>query len=244
MNICKDSCSYDPNKLIELLEMIKSLYERLTKDVCLYAKELQKLQDYYQRFDLNNDAMLEVMKTRLEKLLILFYTVLLNHLSATTNVRGIGEKIIKPVKQEYGTSTTIKYQNICKTSAEYNGANNSRYTGCRDFMKIQTTINIATYDNISIAKIFEDNVPKGYVLTIGKLTYNILNYNTLELKHTVRVESSYNFPYDEVEKLTTTSIETLYEFVDNQIRTLGDVESCLVTNIEYVNKYLKKFKTK
>ena len=104
--------------------------------------------------------------------------------------------------------------------------------------KVQTTVNIATYDNISITKIVEDDIFKGYLLTIGKLSYSINNYADIaNLKETVTND------FDEMEKITTNSLDALYEFIDNQMKTLGDIETMLVTNIEYVNKYIKKFKS-
>lgn len=251
MNICKNNCSHDSNKLIELLQTVKSLYERLTKDVCQYARELEKFQDYYQRFDLNNDVMLRIMNLKLSKLLTLFYISIANHLSVTTNVRGIGEKIIKPVKLEYGTTTTIKYQNICKSCTDCDKCDKvsdnvakqfstDRFVGSRDLLKVQTTVNIATYDNISIVKIIEDDVNMGYLITIGKLSYRINNYGSMQQLKGVVI----NQPDESSkEKITTKSIDLLYEFIDNQIGTLADVETVLVTNIEYVNKYIKKFKS-
>ena len=243
MNVCKKNCSHDPNKLVDLIMTAKILYQRLVKDVCIYAKELQKFQDYYQRFDLNNDTMLTVMMTRLEKMLVLFYAAFVNHLSVTTSVRGLGEKVIKPVRQEYGTSTTIRYQNICKTctecsnSCEKSSSQGNKYISCRDLLKVQTTINIATYDNISITLLTDDDVFLGYTITVGKLSYDVLNYNGLTLKHTVVDEN-----VQSVEKLTTDSIETLFEFADDQIKILADVEASLVANIEFIDKYLKKLR--
>lgn len=257
MNIYKNNCSHDQTKLIDLLTTVKSLYERLTKDVCQYAKVLVTFQDYYQRFDLNNAIMLRIMNKKLNKLLNLFYISIVNHLSVTTNVRGVGDKIIKPVKQEYGTTTTIKYQNICKLCSVCNGCSQEQIIKnnksgecdksgeCRDFLKVQTTINVATYDNISIVANIDNDIIKGYILTIGKLSYHINNYSELkDLKKIIRVpknNSDNDVPYEEIERVTTSSIDSLYEFIDEQIKILGDVEMVLVINIEYITKYIKKF---
>ena len=244
-------CAYGENKLTGLLKTAQCVYMRLDKDVCQYVFELGKLQDYFQRFNLEDEVMFEAMIKRYNQLSEYLFVTLVNHLSITTNVRGIGEKIIKPVKQEYGTTTTIKYQNICKpcvncSKCEEETKDNlktNRFVGCRDMMKVQTTVNIATYDNISITKIVEDDIFKGYLLTIGKLSYTVNNYNEIKnLKETVMSQTNDN-DFEEVDKITTNSIDTLYEFIDNQIRVLGDIEAMLVTNIEYVNKYIKKFKS-
>ena len=36
---CGNNCAQDPNKMLDFLESIKSLYQRLEKDVCQYAEE-------------------------------------------------------------------------------------------------------------------------------------------------------------------------------------------------------------
>lgn len=250
---CKNKCSQNPNKLINLLLTIKSVYERLAKDVCQYAQQIETFQDYYHQFNLNNDEMLTVMIKRFNKISELFYITFLNHLSGTTNVHGVGEKIIKPATQEYGTTTTMRYQNIsslcsdcgdCKKKKCYG---KDKSFGCKDSLKIQTTINIATYDNISILEnLDDDDVLNGYIITIGKLSYTINNYNGLQIKKTVRVprtnhDIDNDVPYLEVDRVTQTSIEELYEFIDLQIKILGDIEMSLSTNINYIDRYLKKF---
>jgi hypothetical protein len=47
----------------------------------------------------------------------------------------------------------------------------------------------------------------------------------------------------EVERVTPTSVEELYEFIDLQIKILGDIEMSLSTNINYIDRYIKKFLT-
>lgn len=244
MNVCKNNCSVDSHNLVELLETIKCIYERIIKDVYKYAKELEKFQNYYQKYNLNNDVMLEIMYLKLDKLLSLFYISIYNHLSITTNVKGIGDQIIKPVTQEYGVSTTIKYQNIC----------NSCNKCCdiitqRENLKVQTTINVGTYDNISINKLkeFTNDDFYGYNIIIGKLSYIITNYKSVHnLKKLINVlntsveENLYG--YKQIEVVTAKSIEILYKFIDKQIETLSDVKLLLSTNVEYLNKYIKKFK--
>lgn len=264
--IYKKKCSHDPSRMNDLLVTVKVLYERLTKDVCQYARELEKFQDYYQRFDLNNEDMFLIMHKKIDILLELFFISVSNHLSISTNVKGVGEKIIKPVK-DYGKSTTIKYQNICKTCADCDKKSyelchsKNRFVGCRDFLKVQTTINVATYDNISIFKLFSIDCKSllGYVIEIGNLQYNLRNYTAI--KNTKKCDKITNqveeIIYDDngcpernddgvimkkkVDKVTDRSIDELFEFIDNQVRILGDIEMALSTNIEYVNKYIRKF---
>lgn len=233
-NNCSNNCSHDPNKIIALLETAKILYERLAKDVYMYVKELEKSQNYYQNFDLNSENMMNVMKLRLNFLIKTFASTFSNHLSVTANVKGIGEKIIKPVQQEYGTTTTIKYQNACSSCINKNGFISKKIN---DTLKIQTTINVATYDNISVNPIIDNSTGTdlGIAITIGKLTYNVNNYETLNLLYVIGGNES-------VEKVTVVSINTLFNFVDQQVKILGDIETSLLTNVEYINKYIKKFK--
>ena len=305
----KNKESYPHEKIIELLQTIKSVYGRLIKDICLYANQLQKFQDYYQNYNLNRSAMIDVMKIRLEKILNIFVISLNNHLSIRTNTRGIGEHIIKPITNENGITTTIKFQNIYKKSSDVNLSDDSigfrpkldraqiclpklncanncvakikcsnvfnNMCGCinkidnncnckqklphteclksngtniyKDFMKIQMTINVATYDNISIDTIIQNNILKGYIMTIGKLSYNILNYNsldnTLQINNCTHDYTNYctNNYVNNCNNINCDTIEKLYEFVDNQTSMLSDIESSLVINRNYIDRYLKKF---
>lgn len=261
INNFKNNCSYDQDKIIDLLKTVKIIYERLSKDVYHYAKELEKFQDYYQRYDLNNGIMLKIMEEKLNKILHLFFVSVKNHISITTNVKGIGERIIKPVKEEYGTTTTIKYQNICKICmSDYNFNNGdvncslskSRFSGIGNILKVQSTINIATYDNISIEKYYDNCTFIGYILTIGKLSYIIGNFNMVKKFKThiscdnqdnvsSCITNSSSTATADNNKITSNIIESLFLFVDQQIQTLGDIEITLTTNIEYANKHINKF---
>ena len=48
---CKNKCSHNPAKLLDLLLSIKNIYERLSHDVCQYAEEIETFQEYYQQFN-------------------------------------------------------------------------------------------------------------------------------------------------------------------------------------------------
>jgi len=257
---CANKCSHDPNKLLDMLESVKLLYSRVSKDICQYTSELEKFQDYYQRYDLNQDDMLNVMEKRYNGLAKMLYLSIKNHLSFTTNVRGIGEKIIKPTRPEYGTQTTLKYQNVSKTCSDCNDClsklekcySKDREIGCRNFMKVQLTTSIATYDNMDIIKLLTEvenvgNQVKGYSLQIGKLLYTINNTRVLSLKETVDepVYDGNDDPLDttiEEDKITANSVATLFDFIDNEVKNLGDIQTALNTNIEYVEKYIRKFR--
>jgi hypothetical protein len=220
--------------------MAKILFRRLTKDIFQYAYQLENFQDYYQKFDLNDETMLRVMNLKLNKLSNLFFNTLSNHLSVKTNVRGIGEKVIKPIKQEYGTSTTVKYQNMCGGCCIHNDKNvTSKFIGLRDQLKVQTTINVTTYDNISLDKILHNNSVTGYQITVGKLSYLVNNFNSIDnLMKSVQLDE---FELSEQNKITSSSIDILYDFIDKQIDILADMETILVVNIEFIDKCIIKF---
>jgi hypothetical protein len=235
--------SYDPNKVKELLLVTKCLFERLIKDVSQYIKELSKFQDYYQRYDVVYDPnMYPVMLNRLTETLTLFYVAFHNHLATKTNVRGIGEQIIKPPwcdsNNNIVPSTTIKYQNVikmcndCQKCRSVNksgcecGCGNS-YTSFRDYLKIQSTINVATYDNVDISvpsTMTSDGSASECTITVGNLTYVLANFPSSLL-------------------CSPSDISILYTHVDKQIKVLSALENALETNVGYINKYLCKFNT-
>lgn len=240
---CGNVNSYDPNKVRELLLVTKCLFERLIKDVSQYTKELSKFQDYYQRYDIVGDAnMYPCMLNRLTYILTLFYFAFYNHLSTKTNVRGIGEQIIKvPWCDSEGNnvySTTIRYQNVIKLCNDCDkcrrsnkpscecGCGNS-YSGNREYLRVQSTINVATYDNVSISQPVtstSDGTACECTIQVGNLSYLLTNFP-------VSILSS---PSD---------IYTLYSHVDKQIKILSSLENALETNVSFINKYLCKFNT-
>lgn len=240
---CGNVHSYDPNKVRELLLVTKCLFERLIKDVSQYIKELSKYQDYYQRYDVVYDPnMYPIMLNRLTETLTLFYVAFHNHLATKTNVRGIGEQIIKPPwcdsNNNIVPSTTIKYQNVikmCNDCVKCRGTNKSScecgcsnsYSSVRDHLKVQSTINVATYDNVDIttpSTMTSDGSASECTITVGNLTYVLANFPASLL-------------------CSTSDISTLYVHVDKQIKILSALENALETNVGFINKYLCKFNT-
>jgi hypothetical protein len=245
-NQSKHSCgnvhSYDPNKVKELLLVTKCLFERLIKDVSQYVKELSKFQDYYQRYDVVYDPnMYPVMLNRLTETLTLFYVAFKNHLATKTNVRGVGEQIIKPpwcdADNNIIASTTIKYQNVikmcndcqkCRNSNKSSfqcGCNENSYTSIKDHLKVQSTINVATYDNVNISTpstMTSDGSASECTINVGNLSYVLANFPSSLL-------------------CSPSEISVLYTHVDKQIKILSSLENALETNVGYINKYLNKF---
>jgi hypothetical protein len=227
-----------------MLYTIKLLYSRLSKDIIQYTFEIGKFQEYYQRFDLNNYDMLELMKKNYNSIANMLYLNMQNHLSMTTNVTGLGEKIIKPVNDISGITTTLKYQNVFKScsdcdtglSALKHSYSKDREYGERNFYKIKTTTNIATYDNISITQSLENNIVIGYILTIGELSYEIKNTKNSSILPYITISNNTDY-------ITANSIEHLFNFIDCEIKNLSDALTALNINIEYVNKYIKNFET-
>lgn len=238
---CGNVHSYDPNKVRDLLLVTKCLFERLIKDVSQYIKELSKFQDYYQRYDVVYDPnMYPIMLSRLTETLTLFYVSFHNHLATKTNVRGVGEQIIKQPwcdsNNNIVPSTTIKYQNVmkmcnsCDKCKETNKSScecgcNRNYSSLRDHLKIQSTINVATYDNVDISvpsTMTSDGSASECTVTVGNLTYVLANFPSSLL-------------------CSPSDINILYIHVDKQIKILSALENALEINVGYINKYLCKF---
>jgi hypothetical protein len=249
--------------MLDLLASVKALYLRISKDICQFTTELEKMQDYSQRYNLNRDDMLDVLEKRYNNLAKFMYLSIRNHLAFTTNVRGLGEKIIKPTTAEYGAHTTLKYQNICRTCSDCNDCvsstqkcrNTSKTLGCRNFMKVKMTTNIATFDNMEINKNFVEETEghsthdqvSGYTLTIGNLDYTINNARALTFKESVTIpvydEYGQQLSTTSTDKVTAEKIAAFFIAIDDEIKNLGDIQTNLMTNINFIDKYIAKFST-
>jgi hypothetical protein len=181
------------------------------------------------------------MLDRLTQTLTLFYVAFHNHLATKTNVRGVGEQIIKPPWCDSNNniiiSTTIKYQNVIKICTDCQkckgitksrsdcGCNENKYSSIRDQLKVQSTINVATYDNVDISvpsTMTSDGSASECTITVGNLLYVLANFPSSLLS-------------------TPSEISVLYVHVDKQIKILSALENALDTNVGYINKYLNKF---
>ena len=256
-NDCK--CNSRTLKIIELLESAKLIIERLINDVCHYAHQLQNLQDCYQNCNLNCDGMFECLETKLDKLTQLFFWGFDSHLSITTNCIGVGNKIIRPVNQEFGYVTTLKMQNInkecdkCISRKRKFLEKKNGILKLKDYLKIQINTNIATYDNISISKQFDSTMTEDlvsqnntkYIIHIGNLSYE-LNSTFGNIKNAVRFNRHENesdeCSYDENHIINKKSIDELFNFIDIQIETLANIEVSLNSNIIFIDKYIKNIK--
>lgn len=147
--------------IINYLDNIKLIFERILKDIYLYNENLSEFVFYCQKFDKNNKTMIDIMIKKLKIISELFYKSIINHLSIINNEHGFGEKLIKSVKNKEYTNV-IKYCCLKNVYGE-------KY--------IQVSSNVATIDNITIEKIFGDKKSIiGYNFIIGKMTY-FLNEN-------------------------------------------------------------------
>jgi hypothetical protein len=227
---CNTNCAYKENKVINILETAKSVYVRLDKDICHYIFELGKLQEYFQSFDLENDNMFEAMVKKYNHLSEYLYVTLVNHLSISLRVNGLGEKIIKPVTST-SHSTTLKYQNICKRCSCDDCSTSSqasdKYYGCGNSLRVQYSKTVATYDNMSISKNYDGTSVVGYTVKIGELEYVFKNGNTISIKSS--------------DCITDKVINDLFKLIDAEITNLGDIQRSIRGNIDFIDKYIKKF---
>ena len=227
-------CAYGENKLTGLLKTAQCVYMRLDKDVCQYVFELGKLQDYFQRFNLEDEVMFEAMIKRYNQLSEYLFVTLVNHLSITTYVEGVGEKVIRPVAGQTYT-TTLKYQNVSKRCTGCDECMNgvlatrasNRYYGCSDVIRVQYSKNVATYDNMSVHKNYNGPNVVGYTIKLGDLQYTIKNGNSLPIKKN--------------ECISQKNITDLFKLIDTEITNLGDIQRMIRSNINFIDKYIKKF---
>lgn len=232
---CTKKCADSGNKLIDLLETAKSVYERLDKDICQYVIDLGKLQNCFQAFDLDDEVMLESLIKRYNLLSEYMYVSIINHLSISACVEGVGSVIIKPVVGKSYT-TTLKYQNVqkkctgcdeCMSGILASRASN-KYYGCGDVLRVQFSKNVATYDNMSVYRNYNGPNVVGYTIKIGELQYTLRNGNSLPIKRN--------------ECITQKNIIDLFEMIDSEIKNLGDIQRMIRNNINFIMKYIKKFR--
>ena len=216
-----DKFLYDNDKVLDYMETIKQLYEMLLKDMIYEIKQLSQFQDFFQQFNITNDIMFGIVNDRMNIIYDYFYKTIVNIISIKTNVKGLGEYLIKPVNQIYGTVNIIKYQNTIK---------------CTESFNLQNTVTIGTCDNFKIDKLYQDDIFIGITIIIGKITFNIYNFNKLILDDLII------FGHNQVITNIQESINVMFEFIDTQIKTIGDMLICIETNINYLKKYINKFK--
>jgi hypothetical protein len=142
--------------IINYLDNIKLIFERILKDIYLYNENLSDFILYFQKYDKNNEIMENILIKKFKTISELFYKSVTNHLSIINNEYGFGDKLIKSVK-ENDEVNIIKYSGMKKLYGE-------KY--------IQVISNVATIDNISIEKNFNSEKSIiGYNIYIGKLTF-------------------------------------------------------------------------
>jgi hypothetical protein len=207
MNKENDKNANNINEIANYLDNIKLIFERLLKDVYLYNENLSDFIIYYQKYDKNNEIMANIMIKKLKIISELFYKSVINHLSIINSKHGFGERLIKEVKeQDNERMNVIRYCGMKKLYGE-------KY--------IQTTINVATIDNISIKKILNNkNSAKesiiGYQLNIGKMEY------FLDENYEIRIEN-------------------INKIIDEKKNILENIENSLTTNIDFIQKYKNAF---
>jgi hypothetical protein len=189
-------------EIISYLDTAKSIYEILLKDIYIYNDNLTEFLLYYQKFDKQNDIILEILIKNIKILTELLFKSISNHLSVMKSSYGFGEKIIKPVKEEENNNI-IKYNGIKKVYG-------TKY--------IQTSINVATIDNISIEKCGEKSI-EGYKFSIGNIEYFL----------------------DEKWENIIKDIKKTEKFINERKNILENIEISLMTNIDFIAKYKNAF---
>ena len=215
MNFENNKNSYDKEKIIDMLNMTKLVYERIEKDNLHYLNNLVNLQDYLERYDLNDEFMFEMFEKKYDMILELYYICVCNHLNIKNNVNGIGEKIIKPVTNKLKT-TTIKFQNI-------NEIHNNDIFNLSNNINVESTKIVATYDNFCIEKQFKNDKLYLYKIKIGKLEYDFKCSSELKELQNINIKDNYHV------------------YIDNQINKFGEIQRMIQSNIKFIKRYLNKF---
>jgi hypothetical protein len=196
-----DKNAQNINNISNYLDDIKLIFERILKDVYLYNENLSEFILYCQKYDKNNEIMANIMRKKLKIISELFYKSVINHLSIINSDHGFGDRLIKPIK-EHEKINVVKYCGMKKLYGE-------KY--------IQTSINVATIDNMTIKKICEKSMV-GYKLDIGNMEYFF--------------DENYKF-----------HIKSINEIIDEKKNILENIEISLTTNIDFIKKYKNAFLT-
>ena len=239
-----NKCEFKGMKLVEMIKSAKLLFERLNINIVQYIEELGRLQEYFQLFNLKDENMYLVLRDWYNQIAEYLFANMANHLSMTVFVEGIGQLIIRPVKElQDGTidyTTNIKYKNVCENSSQCNSLLVSKiskkYYPKDNLFRINQSKNVATYDNMNIFenKDFNNNneeVVTGYTLNFGKLKFIIRNAYAIGGLDREYISSSQK-------------IHDLYRSIDFEIQNLNDVVKLIESNIYYLDRYLKKFNNK
>lgn len=212
---------YNIDKVVDYMKTIKCVYHRIIKDNLQIINELSQFQDFFQEFNIIDDTMFNIVNNRFNILYDFYYKTIINHTSVKTNVNGLGEFIIKPNNNIYGTVNIIKYQNFIK---------------CKSSFNLQNTVTIGSCDNFSIVKLYLDDIFIGLTLNIGNISFTVYNFNKLIIDDLIV------FGRNEVITNIQQSINIMFSFIDTQIKTFGDIILCIETNVSYLDKYIHKFK--
>lgn len=184
--------------IVSFLQNTKKIFNRILLDVHTYQ---DLLTEYFNKHETHiNDKNNAIKKLKI--ISEIFYKSFFNHLSVVNIDNGF-EKLIKSVAVNE-KENTIKYRGLIKIFGE-------KYT--------QTNITVATIDNISINKIYDEKNIKsiiGYELCIGKNKYFM----------------------DEIYENNINNIDI---FIENRKIILENIEISLITNIDFITKYYNAF---
>jgi hypothetical protein len=222
---CEMIPSYSTDIVKDNLNTLKLLYTRIGQDFYQYLYELATLQSYFQNYNLNDTDTMKAVIRRMNNLAEALCVFVVNHLTTTTNVTGVGDKIIKPVTST-GKQSTIKYQNVTKTCHKHH----MNIDGCLNGnMKIQFSKTIATYDNISITRIKSGANTIGYTFKIGTSVYTLRNGNSPSVANLF------------LNGVTQADIAALFAIVDEESAKISEINRLFATNVRFIERYIASF---
>ena len=163
------------SKKINLLETILKVYERIDLDLDQYIFNLGIISEFLITTDLDNIDSLNIIKEYYNIFSYTFFCSLVNHLSISYNLNGLGYQFInnKLGSDGYIYDNMIKYNTNCLIN-------------CNEICNgIGYTKNIATFNNIYTSEfsenIFDDYNLNYYMIQIGNMVFYIDNGSILDV---------------------------------------------------------------
>ena len=192
------------------------IYQRIDKDLDQYIYSFGWIFEFLTIYDLNYIDNFNIIKEYYNLISHLFYVNLVNHLSTSYEIQGLGKKFIENLKngEEYVHDNIIRYNmsHLIKDN-------------CKDmYYGVGITKNIATINNIYLSEfsqnVFDSNSLNYYMVQIGDMTFYIDNGSILNI-----LMNEYNFNIEAVNKtiidedtgLILKNYIKAWQFIDFQI---------------------------
>ena len=266
VELCEQNiCSFKANRLINLVNTGKLVYEAIHNDIADYIFELASLQEYFGQSDLNDDDMFNSMVNWYDTLTLVLYTRIKNHLSTTTAVEGHGKHVIKKWINEDGErKTTHKYQNVCERQIEQPGCEDhlnhrvpNKYYGKGDTYLIQYSKSVVTYDNMIINLIFAVPTDQDAAEASGALVFDhdgvATNDDQMIVGLQVNIGDHGVFTINNGTQLKldtdddnpdSDQVQDFYVKVDTQMQNLAGLQRIIQNNVDFIERYVNRFTEK